>query len=103
MTINCIRSEFMCPLQIGTSGQELRPTVGHWSNHTRLGPFCMSAGSQALRPASGGRRWVRLLSLGPYVDTAVDVQGLAGDVVSVFYQVAGGAGDLFGLAEAAEG
>src|SRR5215210_66098 len=52
------------------------------------------------RPPVGGASQV---SLRPYVDTAVYVDRLACDVVTVFYEVADGPGDLFGLAEAAEG
>src|SRR5687767_14990281 len=57
--------------------------------------------------AGCGRRprpWVGgALSLRPDVDTAVYIYGLACDVVTVFYEVADGPGDLFRFSEAAQG
>src|SRR5688500_14586504 len=52
------------------------------------------------RPPTGG---ATNLSLRPDVDTAVYVDRLACDVVTVFYQVADGPGDLFRFSEAAQG
>src|SRR5829696_8578607 len=72
-----------------------------WWDLMLLGLVCLSAGSHGRLwggPASGAP-----LSLRPDVDTAVYIDGLACDVVAVFYEVADGPGDLFRLAEAAEG
>src|SRR5215204_548086 len=111
MILNCIRRELMCPEQIGTNVQ------GSWSALWPVGRVYalresrLFAESRDTEPPSAGgpqavrRRGLRhlILVLRPYVDAAVNVYGLAGDIVAVFHQVADGAGDLVRLAEAAEG
>src|SRR5215210_5952516 len=68
-----------------------------------LGVACLSVGPHSRlweeAPPAGGRG---SLSLRSDVDTAVYVDRLACYVVTVFYQVADGSGDLFRLPEAAE-
>src|SRR5918997_3766503 len=77
-----------------------------WRDSRCLRPVRLSAGSQgratAKPPRAGGFGGLDL-SLRPDVDTAVYVDGLAGDVVTVFYKVTGGPGDFLGLAEASQG
>src|SRR5829696_7502066 len=73
-----------------------------WRERVRFGAGCLSAGSHIRlweRPARGRGA----LSSGPDVDTAVYIYGLACDVVTVFYQVADGPGNLFRFSEAAQG
>src|SRR5215218_11034240 len=74
-----------------------------WRDRMRFGGG-LSAGSHSRlweeAPPAGGRG---SLSLRSDVDTAVYVDRLACYVVTVFYQVADGPGDLFRLPEAAEG
>src|SRR5215208_4666031 len=70
----------------------------------RSGAVCLSARSHSwlwekAPPAGGGA----FLSLRPDVDTAVYVDRLACDVVTVFYKVADCPGDLFWFSEAAQG
>src|SRR5215210_769593 len=75
-----------------------------WRDRMRSGAVCLSARSHSRlwekAPPAGGRG---SLSLRPDVDTAVYVDRLACDVVTVFYEVADGPCDLFRLPEAAEG
>src|SRR5215203_2010702 len=62
---------------------------------------CCITGHEA--PVRGrGLRYL-ILVLRPYVDAAINIDGLACDIVAVFDKVADGAGDLVRLAEAAEG
>src|SRR5215207_9894514 len=73
-----------------------------WGVRRCSGAGCLSAGSHHRlweeAPLEGGA-----LSLRPDVDTAVYIDRLARDVVTVFYKVADGPGDLFRFSEAAEG
>src|SRR5215208_2460154 len=70
----------------------------------RLEVGCLSAGSHSRlweeAPPAGGRG---SLSLRPDVDTAVYIDRLACNVVTVFYKVADSPGDLFWFSEAAQG
>src|SRR5215203_2302974 len=62
---------------------------------------CCITGHEA--PVRGrGLRYL-ILVLRPYVDAAINIDGLAGDIVAVFDKVADGAGDLVRFSEAAEG
>src|SRR5215211_2587507 len=103
ISVNCIRNERMCPEQIYTPLDALstgsvagsyafRGRAACLQDHT---PGCWSKPSQ---PRVG---WA--LSLRSDVDTAVYVDRLACDVVTVFYKVADGPCDLFWFSEAAEG
>src|SRR5215210_1635054 len=75
-----------------------------WRDRMRSGAVCLSARSHSRlwekAPPAGGRG---SLSLRPDVDTAVYVDRLACDVVTVFYKVADRPGDLFWFSEAAQG
>src|SRR5215207_1378975 len=75
-----------------------------WRERVRFGAGCLSAGShiRLWESPAYSRAGGALLS-GPDVDTAVYIYGLACDVVTVFYKVADGPGDLFRFSEAAEG
>src|SRR5215204_3718940 len=62
---------------------------------------CCITGHEA--PVRGrGLRYL-ILVLRPYVDAAINIDGLACDIVAVFDKVADGAGDLVRFSEAAEG
>src|SRR5829696_4108873 len=76
--------------------------AGLWRDLGSLRLFRLSVGSRAMAKPSGEGSAVACLPLCPDVDSAVYVDRLAGDVVTVFYQETGGPGDLFGLAEASE-
>src|SRR5215210_1052099 len=75
-----------------------------WRDRMRSGAVCLSARSHSRlwekAPPAGGRG---SHSLRPDVDTAVYVDRLACDVVTVFYKVADGPGDLIRFSEAAQG
>src|SRR5215211_8783517 len=72
-----------------------------WRDLGGLRPVRRPIGLQAVaKPSPEGFAG---LSLCPDVDTAVYVDRLAGDVVTVFYQETGCPGDLFGLPEASQG
>src|SRR5215211_2289182 len=75
-----------------------------WRDLKSLRLVRLSVGSQAgrRRRPPGLAFAVAGLPLCPDVDSAVYVDRLAGDVVTVFNQETGGPGDLFGLAEASE-
>src|ERR671913_584382 len=71
---------------------------------TRSGVGCLSGGFHGWlweEAPPVGRRGS--LASGPDVDTAVYIYGLACDVVTVFYQVADGPGDLVRFSESAQG
>ena len=91
-----------------------RTAGGWWSGPTRprqgSGPTesPISEAPGVVKPSRGqrlpnARRTRTAPGSRPYVHATVYVEGLPRDVVAVLDEVAGGAGYLFGLAEAAEG
>src|SRR3712207_3655215 len=92
----------MCPEQIYTSLDAL--SIG-----SLVGSYAFRGGVACLQVHTVGcgrrprPRVGRALSLRPDVDTAVYIDRLACDVITVFYKVADGPCDLFRFSEAAEG
>src|SRR5215218_5100130 len=89
------RGNACCPLALRWDRIRFEAVWLSTGSHNRLGRA----------PPAGGRgdKADDNLLLRSYVDTAVYVDGLACDVVAVFYQVTDGPGDLFWLPEAAQG